>query len=167
MVKIQRLFAKTNLKIQVCQLQVTLKEPAHSRCWLFQKFHSNKSHDNLVTQLSQQIFPNKAWINAVWEQSIRLLYFSVQMWYLQKALIYVPQTEPFQNDISCKYNGCMAYNCTITTALEFRTQFQERFWCLEKAFNWPAVPVNTHNFCVFKWSIRAQKIEAFTFLFRQ
>ena len=26
MVKVQRLFAKTNLKIQVCQLQVTLKE---------------------------------------------------------------------------------------------------------------------------------------------
>ena len=77
-------------------------------------------------------------------------------------VILVP-TEPFQNDISCKYNGCMAYHCTITTALEFRTQFQERFWCLEKAFNWPAVPVNTHNFCVFKWSICAQKIEAFTF----
>jgi hypothetical protein len=47
MVKIQRLFAKTNLKIPVCQLQVTLKESAHSRCWLFQKFHSNKLHDNL------------------------------------------------------------------------------------------------------------------------
>jgi len=26
MVKVQRVFAKTNLKIQVCQLQVTLKE---------------------------------------------------------------------------------------------------------------------------------------------
>jgi hypothetical protein len=24
-----------------------LKESAHSRCWLFQKFHSNKLHDNL------------------------------------------------------------------------------------------------------------------------
>ena len=47
MVKVQRLFAKTNLKIQVCQLQVTLKETAHSRCWLFQKLHSNKLHDNL------------------------------------------------------------------------------------------------------------------------
>ena len=46
-VKVQRLFAKTNLKIQVCQLQVTLKETAHSRCWLFQKLHSNKLHDNL------------------------------------------------------------------------------------------------------------------------
>ena len=24
---------------------MTLKETAHSRCWLFQKFHSNKLHD--------------------------------------------------------------------------------------------------------------------------
>lgn len=35
-------------QLPVCQLQVTLKEPAHSRFWLFQKFHSNKSHDNLA-----------------------------------------------------------------------------------------------------------------------
>ena len=34
-------------QLPVCQLQVTLKELAHSRCWLFQKFHSNKLHDNL------------------------------------------------------------------------------------------------------------------------
>ena len=34
-------------KIPIYQLQVTLKESAHSRCWLFQKFHSNKLHDNL------------------------------------------------------------------------------------------------------------------------
>ena len=36
------------LSLLDCQWQVTLKEPAHSRCWLFQKFHSNKSHDNLA-----------------------------------------------------------------------------------------------------------------------
>lgn len=76
-------------------------------------------------------------------------------------LVILVSAEPFQNDILCKHNGCMAYHCTITTALEFRTQFQERFWCLEKAFNWPAVPISTHNFCVIKWGIRAQKIETF------
>ena len=38
---------KRSKSIPVCQLQVTLKELAHSRCWLFQKFHSNKLHDNL------------------------------------------------------------------------------------------------------------------------
>ena len=45
---VSRVFSiNTKCQIQVCQLQVTLKETAHSRCWLFQKLHSNKLHDNL------------------------------------------------------------------------------------------------------------------------
>ena len=42
-----RLNKKNSYTIPICQLQVTLKESAHLRCWLFQKFHSNKLHDNL------------------------------------------------------------------------------------------------------------------------
>ena len=35
-------------------------------------------------------------------------------------LKYVPQTpDPFQNDISCKYNGRMAYHRTIIMVLKF------------------------------------------------
>ena len=45
---VSRVFSiNTKCQIRVCQLQVTLKETAHSRCWLFQKLHSNKLHDNL------------------------------------------------------------------------------------------------------------------------
>ena len=60
--------------------------------------------------------------------------------------------DPFQNDISCKYNGCMAYHCTGNRLLPGRI----RTWILCYAQGWKRTTsagfLESAGDCPYQWS---------------